>query len=364
MLFLKRYYSVFATIMLNTLMLFVVIELVARVVLFNVVPEDKFLRFKLPDEWPKAIMRLQPHPYLSYVTRPNYSFFDGQKRLPTHNSLGFRGSEISKIKEPGVFRIAAIGGSTTYSSGTNNESTYPLLLEKALRNKYGYQQVEVINAGVPGYTSWESLVNFQFRVLDLNPDLIIIYHGTNDTHSRLVSSSDYRADNTGSRKHWENPVIPFWEHSVALRIFSRLNISSPASERDFTGALTALNLGQNPLQTLILNPLIYFKRNISSLVAIANQNKIKVMFATWASSKLKPGYGNLDYYQKGFSEAINVTIELGEELSVPVFEFHKYMPHDAKYWSDSVHVNKLGSAIKADLFAKYINEVGLIEGSN
>ena len=69
------------------------------------------------------------------------------------------------------------------------------MLEKILVEKYKYENIEVINAGVPGYTSWETLINFQFRVLDIEPDLIIIYHGTNDTHARLVLPKFYQSDN-------------------------------------------------------------------------------------------------------------------------------------------------------------------------
>lgn len=35
----------------------------------------------------------------------------------------------------------------------------------------------------PDYSSLESLINLQLRVLELDPDLVLIYHGINETRS-------------------------------------------------------------------------------------------------------------------------------------------------------------------------------------
>ena len=215
----RYHYTSLAIIVLNIIFIFTVLELMARFLLYDIVPDSKLLRFKLPDEWPKKNLKLSPHPYLSYYTTPGYTNVNKSREEFKHNSLGYRGPEISKKKKPGIFRIVTLGGSTTYTSGVPlNVLTYPAMLEKILVEKYKYENIEVINAGVPGYTSWETLINFQFRVLDIEPDLIIIYHGTNDTHARLVLPKFYQSDNLGTRKHWENPDIPFWEYSILGRL--------------------------------------------------------------------------------------------------------------------------------------------------
>ena len=53
---------------------------------------------------------------------------------------------------------------------------------------YVRDEVEVLNAGVPGYNSWESAIDFQTRVLDAEPDLVVVFFGVNDVHARLVDS--------------------------------------------------------------------------------------------------------------------------------------------------------------------------------
>ena len=71
---------------------------------------------------------LSPHHYLNYYPTPNYR--DG---LTYHNSLGYRSREFSADKTPGVYRIALLGGSSTYTVAVlDNEKTFPYQLERIL----------------------------------------------------------------------------------------------------------------------------------------------------------------------------------------------------------------------------------------
>ena len=133
--------------------------------------------------------------------------------------MGYRGGEISLPKPEGCFRIVVLGGSTTYGEFINDDrQTFPARLEERLRD-IGYPRVEVINAGVPGYNSWESLSDLQFHALDFEPDLVIPYYGINDVHCRLVVPQSYRSDNSGRRVLWTEPLrATLCRHSVLFRI--------------------------------------------------------------------------------------------------------------------------------------------------
>jgi hypothetical protein len=111
-----------------------------------------------------------------------------------HNSLGYRNHEIQVQKPPGMYRIAVTGGSTTYGAGVDADQTWPAQLEKILREDYGYSQVEVVNTASTAYTTWNSLSNYAFRVVDLQPDLLIVYHGTNDAKARLTAPQCYTGE--------------------------------------------------------------------------------------------------------------------------------------------------------------------------
>lgn len=91
------------------------------------------------------------------------------------NSYGFRGPEIKKEKDPEVLRIMTLGDSCTF--GIIEEMSYPRVLEKEL-NKKGYK-VEVINAGVEGYTTKNVLRRLNY-FLEFRPDIVTIYLGWHD----------------------------------------------------------------------------------------------------------------------------------------------------------------------------------------
>jgi hypothetical protein len=136
------------------------------------------------------------HRYMGYIPTPNF-----QRGKNKHNSLGLRGEEVILPKPEGGFRIICIGGSTTYTVDVDDyRLSYPYLLQENL-NKKGFENVSVINAGMLSYTTYESLINLQLRLLDLKPDLLIIYHAVNDVHARLVWPPEaYKSDNSGYRQ--------------------------------------------------------------------------------------------------------------------------------------------------------------------
>ena len=84
-------------------------------------------------------------------------------------NTGFRGEPTTIEKPDGIYRIMTIGSSTTYGFGVHPLLTYPQQLKNELQDTYGYTNVEVINAGVIGYTSYETLADFQFRLLEYSP---------------------------------------------------------------------------------------------------------------------------------------------------------------------------------------------------
>ena len=351
----------------SILLTFCLLEVGARLWLNYLATPDQYDRYVLFTSIDPKNFAWTPHPYLDYYPTPNY-----KKGLTSHNSLGYRNEEFSAEKPSNVYRIVALGGSSTYDVRIeDNAKTFTAQLEKLLTEKYGYKNVQVINAGVPGYNSWEMLINLEFRVLDLDPDLIIIYEGTNDVHARLVVPSTYRGDNSGRRSQWMIPPVPLWEHSALLRIISRMmNFTRQVSVDDFVSPPTYLSWpfesrldedGLDPTKILEENPPIYFQRNLENMIAVANEQGVEVLFSTWAYSPYLNDYASKEYYQQGFQENNEVVKEVATSHHIPLFDFASVMPQDTKYWADGRHVNEAGALVKATLFAEFIHSQGLIK---
>ena len=112
-----------------------------------------------------------------YIQNPNYDCWDFKI-----NSQGLRNSEITAKKSDDIFRIVALGGSTTFT-GETNEKTWPGQLQRIINEKINNINVEVINAGKSGATTNNELEFIKNNLEFLDPDLIIMYDGWNDSIS-------------------------------------------------------------------------------------------------------------------------------------------------------------------------------------
>lgn len=316
--------------------------------------------------------RFSPHPHLTYYPTPDWS-----RGVDHHNSLGFRGVEVAPIKPPGVFRIACLGGSTTYGSGVEDPSqAYPGALERELRIR-GHA-VEVVNAGCPGWSSLQSLINLQIRVLELAPDLVIVYHGINDVHPRLVwPPRAYRRDQTGYIA--PRPLSPrWWEASSVLRTLAVLGglVEPEASLSRLLGEPPPTDFsiefwrqtrdGVYPrgifaevsaAKMLATNRPVFFEANLRSMAAISRASGAATVFMTWAydrgvSPRNDPRLATMEY-QEAIAEQNNVVRNLSVELGAPLLDLVAESISGDEY-VDGSHFTTAGNRRRAAILADLV----------
>jgi len=95
------------------------------------------------------------------------------------NSQGYRGREFTVEKPDSVIRIIVYGGSQVFGTAANEPNDWPHLMEAYLKNK-GYNTVEVINAGVPGHASFDSVGRLFSEGHRYSPDIVILDNAWND----------------------------------------------------------------------------------------------------------------------------------------------------------------------------------------
>lgn len=96
------------------------------------------------------------------------------------NNLGFRGTKaISQEKPDSTIRVVCMGDSCSMGWEVDDSETYCYVLGKLLEKALGVT-VEAINAGVPGYTSFQGLHQLETRILKLQPDVITFSYCWND----------------------------------------------------------------------------------------------------------------------------------------------------------------------------------------
>jgi len=123
-----------------------------------------------------------PNLPVDYLLKPNthVKFLKGEINI---NSYGFLGKEF-QIKKGNKFRIVTMGASHTFGPSLHpGDDPWPLVLEGLINKSFPVPEgIEVINAGVPGYNIKDSLYLLTAKVASLAPDLIIVYHGSQNRY--------------------------------------------------------------------------------------------------------------------------------------------------------------------------------------
>ncbi len=119
------------------------------------------------------IPRFEPHETRGYENARDAEYRQGKPEWVMHvrtNSLGFRGGEPRDEK----LRILAVGDSFTFGYGVSEDETWTTLLDRA------HEEVEVINAGVPGYGTAHELLLLEEHGPTLRPDIVLLAFFWND----------------------------------------------------------------------------------------------------------------------------------------------------------------------------------------
>lgn len=136
------------------------------------------------------------------------------------NSHGFRGPEFSTIKPENTYRIFVIGGSTTFGTGTTSDSTtISGFLQQKLETENLPKKIEVINTGISALYSGTEVGLIKEQILELDPDLLIIYDGWND----ITKHFDHYYDGINSSTNLDNLAVErdtFYEVGEALFDYS------------------------------------------------------------------------------------------------------------------------------------------------
>lgn len=278
---------------------------------------------------------LEPDPLLYWKLK-------SKKEEVAVNSLGCRGSEFSLKKQRGVFRIVCLGDSCTYGACiVNNAETYVKRLEEMLNvNNTSSMRYEVINAGVPGYSSFQALMNLQKRIVYWNPDLITVYIGHNNDYAvnryydlePLIKWPIILKINSFLERSYLFQLLKSYTLEIKLSLLKRIYKDFPAKYR------------KSMLQVL--------KEHYLKMAQIAKQNNFKIIFLNYPLCSKDGTLG-----EKG---ELNITIKkAAEESAVPLADIVSVLKSRGgeKLFLDDVHPDSMGHKVIAEtIFNTIINE--------
>lgn len=270
------------------------------------------------------------------------------------NSLGFRGPEIAVPKPAGTVRLAFLGASTTWCAEvSSNDVVWAQLVTEDLRRRFAPVTFDFVNGGVPGYVVRSSLRNLEHRVAPLEPDVIVIYHATNDMSAelrRLAASRGVIREPKLEPPSWLSNDSLLWNLAEKnLRIWmaqskakgkvDRLEVSGAELGRAFRADLT--DLVRRAQQQARVVALVTFSTRLRKEQSEAIQLQAAAS-ALYYMPFMTPR-GLLDAYAR-YNEIIR---EVARETDALLIDGEDEIPGDAEHFTDSVHFTDAGSRAMA-----------------
>lgn len=320
-------------IALVTIIVFVALELIARIAVKAFVAKTFREQNQLINSLGLADLNecMQADSKLFWTLKPEIKSMRVQGKIGIYpidfnvntNSKGMRDSELSSIKK--AKRILAIGNSCTFGVGVNDETTWPSQLETLLGDK----GIEVINAGVPGYTSFQGLRYLKDNGLALEPDVLIASFGFNDIREWASYSDMETAKNI--EKQNLNKLLSHSRLFYALSQMIQPKLKSKAGEKK-------RRLNEKEFFTCI-----------QEMISICKTNNIKIILLIWPYRyQMREPAGSLTGYQP----LIKIIAEKEQIAYIHLPDTFRLAKEEL--FVDDIHANAIGCEKVAKALSKEI----------
>ncbi len=191
------------------------------------------------------------------------------------NSLGLRNKAIPRKTNENTTRIVCLGASPTFGWGVKEEQTYAYQLDQLLKkNAPQSKDVEVINAGVIGYSSHQGLQFLKNKILRLSPDIITVPYVINDVDKHRFFRSDGKTDKElKSKSKILTNIENLLDRSHLVNLLRKTVTQFQSAAVQYFGTI-----GKYQYIETRRVPIDDYKENLKSIIHIARQNGIKVVF--------------------------------------------------------------------------------------
>jgi lysophospholipase L1-like esterase len=277
----------------------------------------------------------------------------------TLNKNGFRGPDFADQKSPSSVRIVLMGDSCTLGWGVDDRNTYGFHLQRILRNR-SHKSIQIVNAGVLGYTTFQGLHDLKTRILRLQPDIVILSYNWNDHLPALEVVT--RVGSTRTRTHLPDKELPaganIAEISENLRKLQVVQFVDYLISRFYGFGFPAAREKRestNPSIMMTRVSVSDYKRNLQQMIELLRLKKIKIVMFTEAARKSPDAASNpvdaavLPYFplQANYNQAFKQVAQAMNVICVdPVTELSFYPPSEV--FLDMVHKNSKGNLIIAN----------------
>jgi|GEM_PF-2753203 len=296
-------------------------------------------------------------PYTVFGLKPNF-----KSNTVNINSLGLRGSEV-KAKKESCYRIVVIGGSAVFGGSVpGDDMTFCGLLEKHLRGKYK-KDIEVINAGIPAFVSMQELILFENKIIEMKPEMVIIFDGFNDCLTIL------KRENRPNYPWWFSKIERLYYESIS-KLFMEKRLKKYRPTKHFLKWVNKRReLARKKTYNVNAEQIAFYRRNLNLMCHLAGSYGIKSVLAfqpviVYKKHKSPAEEKIIDRLDGEYLESLVRMCDLAKNAMREVALENKVLFIDATecfdefeeyIFVDEVHFNQRGHEIVADLLADRIS---------
>ncbi len=259
------------------------------------------------------------------------------------NADGLRSNNASRSRTGDIFRVMTLGCSTTFGWGVDDGQSYPAQLQSMLDESHP-GTVEVINAGQPGYTSFQGRWLWEEALKHYEPDVVLIGYVVQDARKAAYSDKS-QAILQNDNRFMKDHVL--YKSRVYLALRSILgSVQIEAKERP-----------QNGQGGIYRVPPEDYVANLRSLVA-----SIQAVGAT-------PVLFGFPLEREGYTETHRKILKAAStELQVPHLDLQSKMEEASRkaelyFPNDRGHANAAGNKQIAAWVFDFLVEQSLLKGS-
>lgn len=254
-------------------------------------------------------------------------------RVSTHDSLRSPPLTGGNTRQ----RILALGDSCTFGLGVEDDETWPAQLQQLLARDG--LNVDVINSGVPGYSSFQGLRFLEAEGNRLQPDVVVVCFGFNDRET-WASRSDYQTE----------------------RLLAVSRVDSILMNSRFYASLKSLRSTSRaaPGSSLSSAPRLSLREFHQTLAAIRTRGQsidARLVLLVWPyEPQVQRGVHELEAYQQA-------VVDFGEEQQTPVINLvESFIAADAALFLDHIHANAAGCGLVAETLRPVV--IGLLNSES
>jgi Tfp pilus assembly protein PilF len=192
---------------------------------------------------------------------------------------------FQRVKAPGTFRVLCLGESSTAGFPFDCQVPFPWQLGQILSNAYPERRIEVLNAGMAAISSYV-IVDMLPELLDLEPDIVLVYAGHNEFYGVFGSAT---ALSMGGNDILVRSSLAVQKTRIGQMVRRAIDALRPAPpETTAAHVLMQRVVGENDIpfgSSTYLQTMEGFRKNLARIADACVGRHVPVVFATLVSNE-------------------------------------------------------------------------------